>query len=417
MAEHRSFAFFANSGGCPQNQLDGAQAYAYLSGNGYTYTSSFETADVVVINSCAYSTAKENESYDVLQTLTKSCRRDARIILAGCLSKIAPDRVCDLPPNVSVIPGAELHKIGTVVPPRHATWEESAVSSIPAPLMTYVKPGRELIRSTLNRVRNLLPDRAALHFDRLFMYDHSAETFIVSVAKGCLGGCAYCAIRFSRGILQSRPVSAIVDDVRRAVRLGVKEIMLAATDLAAYGRDRNTDLAELLREILSASDGLRLLLFYANPRWLIDIWPRLEPIFATQRIHFIHLSLNGGSDRVLRAMKRGYSLGEFEALVRAIKRVSPGTVLQTQVITGFPGESEEDFADTVRFFQRNYVHNVQVHAFDARPGTLAIDMPDQVPLETRQRRRKQLYRRTLAAKLLYDAMYVLRGFRPPKAPR
>ena len=145
---------------------------------------------------------------------------------------------------------------------------------------------------------------------------------------------------------------------------------------------------------------------------MIDIWHRLEPLFATGRIHFLHLAVNGGSDRMLQAMRRGYSLAEFEALVRAIKRVSPGTVLQTQVITGFPGETDTDFDETVRFFRRNYFHNVQVHAFDSRPGTLAAGMDQQVPRAIAAQRRRRLYVLTLAAKIAYNARYVLRGFRP-----
>lgn len=407
-----TFTLYANSGGCPQNQLDGTHTFDYLVSNGYEYSDSIETADVIVINSCAYTTFKEDQSYDVVQDACIRSKPDARIILSGCLPRIAPGRVQFLDPKVAVVAGLEPEAIQAVIPRRTAA-APAEVNFIAAPALRYVKRFREAVRSTMNRCRSLLPYEAALHFDRLFMYDHSPQTFIIRAARGCLGGCTYCAIRFSRGKLRSKPLPAILEEVRRAVRLGVREIMLTGTDLAAYGRDQNSDFAALLQAVLEAAPDQRLLLFYANPRWMIDIWERLEPAFATQRIHFVHLALNGGSDRVLARMKRGYTLSQFETLFRSIRRVSPGTVLQTQVITGFPGETESDFQETVGFLKRNQFHNVQVHAFDPRPGTLAERMDGEVPYALRQKRRKCIYAMTLLAKLRFNVRYVLHGFREP----
>jgi len=114
----------------------------------------------------------------------------------------------------------------------------------------------------------------------------------------------------------------------------------------------------------------------------------------------------------LERMNRGYTLEEFENLIKAIKKASPNTVLQTQVITGFPGESENDFETTLNFFKRIYFHNVQVHAFDARKGAEASTMPDQISDDIKQKRRRALYRLTLKRKVLYNMKYILRGFQP-----
>jgi MiaB/RimO family radical SAM methylthiotransferase len=410
--QQRTFALYANSGGCPQNQLDGAQAYNYLVSNGYAYTSSLETADVILINSCAYRSEKEDQSVAKVLDAVQLAKHDALILVSGCLPKIAPRRLNQLDSNVFVIPGTELHRLEELVPPAHSPWSRNAAHSIPGPVFAYVKPFRRFLSSSLRTCRNSLPHDIVRHFDRLFMYDHSPETFLIRAAQGCLGNCTYCAIRFSRGRLKSKPLEGVLDEVRIAVRSGVKEILLSATDLAAYGRDIGTDVSVLLREALRAAPNQYLLLFYANPRWMIDIWDRLEPAFASQRIHFVHLSLNGGSDHVLARMGRGYTLREFETLIQSLNRVSPSTVLQTQIITGFPGETDDDFHETVRFFKRNYFHNVQVHAFDPRPGTVAAGMGDQIPLEVRQRRRRQLYALTLWRKLRYDAEYLATGAMP-----
>ncbi len=409
---HGTFTIYANSGGCPQNQLDGAHVYKYLESNGYVYTKWMEHADIIVINSCAYSSLKENESVETYRSISLMAKKDATIILSGCLPKIAPRRIRELDARATVIAGSELGRIEEVVSRQKISWEESSPNSIPAPVLTYVKPFRRYLNSSLNVCRRVLPYAAARHFDRLLMYDHSPDTFVIQVSQGCLGNCTYCAIRFSRGTLRSKPLDEVLREVQKGVDLNVREILLSGTDLAAYGRERGVDLSVLLSEVLKVATRQYLLLFYANPRWMIDIWDKLEPVFATQRIHFVHLSLNGGSDHVLRGMKRGYLLKEFETLVNSIKKVSPLTVLQTQIITGFPGESQEDFEETVRFLRKIYFHNVQVHAFDPRPGTVASTMTDQVPEHLRQRRRKYLYALTLWSKMKYDVRYIMSGFSP-----
>lgn len=244
------------------------------------------------------------------------------------------------------------------------------------------------------------------------MYDHTPRSFIVEISKGCLGNCAYCVIRHSRGILKSRPADDIINEVKAGIEKEVKEILLTATETAGYGLDIDTSLSGLLYRIIEIIKDQQLLIFYANPRWLIKDWDNLKFIFATGKIHFIHLSLNGGSNSVLKRMNRGYSLEEFETLINSIKRSSPDTVLQTQVITGFPGETDDDFAITLDFFKRNYFHNVQVHAFDARKGAEAAAMPDQISDKVKQKRRRVLYRLTLKRKVLYNIKYILRGFQP-----
>jgi MiaB/RimO family radical SAM methylthiotransferase len=244
------------------------------------------------------------------------------------------------------------------------------------------------------------------------MYDHTPRSFIVEICKGCLGNCAYCVIRHSRGRLKSRPAGEIIDEIKTGIEKNVKEILLTATESAAYGLDIGTSLSVLLNQILKVINDQHLLIFYANPRWLIKDWDNLKFIFATGKIHFIHLSLNGGSNSVLKRMNRGYTLDEFENLIRSIKQISPATVLQTQIITGFPGETEADFETTLNFFKRNYFHNVQVHAFDPRKGAEAATMKDQISDDIKQKRRRILYRLTLKRKVLYNMKYILRGFQP-----
>lgn len=406
------FYIYSNSGGCPQNQLDGGRIVGYLQNNNYVCTKHYTNSDIVIINSCSYNNLKEKQSFDETLKFYNSGRNKKLIILTGCLPKIAPHLLNDLPENIRVIPGCDLNKIEEIIPPVKSNWEQIQINYIPEPLFHYSKSFRRFIYNVLSFIRNTLPLKAVYHLDHLLMYDHTPRSFIVEICKGCLGSCTYCVIRCSRGKLKSRPIDEIIREIKTGIEKDVKEILLTATESAAYGIDIGTNLSSLLRNILEIIKDQQLLIFYANPRWLIKDWDNLKLIFATGKIHFIHLSLNGGSNSVLKRMNRGYTLEEFEDLIKSIKKLSPETILQTQVITGFPGETENDFKTTLNFFKKNYIHNVQVHAFDSRAGTEAATMPDQISDEVKQKRRRLLYRLTLIQKVSYNVKYIFRGFQP-----
>lgn len=406
------FFIYSNSGGCPQNQLDGGRIVNYLLNNNYTCTKYFTNSDIVIINSCSYNNFKEKQSFDKTLKFYNSGKNKKLIILTGCLPKIALHLLNDLPENIRVIPGCNLNKIEDIIPPIKYNWEQIQINYIPEPLFHYSKSFRRFIYNILSFIRHTLPLKAAYHLDHLLMYDHTPGSFIVEICKGCLGSCTYCVIRHSRGKLRSRPIDEIIKEIKTGIEKDVKEILLTATESAAYGIDIGTSLSSLLKNIIELIDHQHLLLFYANPRWLIKDWDNLKSIFATGKIHFVHLSMNGGSNNVLKRMNRGYTLEEFENLIKSIKKLSPETVLQTQVITGFPGETEDDFKTTLNFFKKNYFHNVQVHAFDPRTGTEAAAMPDQISDEVKQKRRRSLYRLTLAKKVSYNVKYIIRGFQP-----
>ena len=397
------FYIFSNSGGCPQNQLDGGRIVSYLAQNGYTYSRKAGNCGIIIINSCAYNSLKENQSF---QKTIEYDEPGRTILLTGCMPKIAPDITSGLPKRVKVIAGCEPEKIEDIFPPKKSSWNEIKINHIPEILFRYVKKFRRILFLLISLIRKNLPLRVVHHLDRLLMYEHTPGSFIVEISKGCAGNCAYCAIRLSRGKLKSKPAREILEEIHSGIKKGVREIMLTATETSAYGLDIGSSLASLLKSIVKLLTNQKLIIFYANPRWLISDWQNLKPVFESGKIHFIHLSLNGGSNNVLKGMKRGYTLEEFEDLINSIKELSPRTILQTQVITGFPGETEEDFKITTDFFKRIYFHNVQVHAFDPRPGTEAFKMSGRIAAKVAQKRRRRLYLLTLRRKIIYDLKYL-----------
>ncbi len=412
MPGKKQYHIWANSGGCPQNQLDAAQTADYLEKNGYQWTSSAREADIIIANTCAYHTCKENESINAVKQFSDISKPGCEIVLTGCLPKIAPERVKSLDNVKIVIPATELAELPETLELNTIEWDQCEKNHVPEFMFDYAKPFRKHLARILRFLRKS-PGNIRRHVDSLLMYDHSPSSYLVRVGEGCLGNCAYCAIRKSRGKLNSKPLETILEEVRLGVNEGHDEILLTATELSAWGRDQGKNLADLLEAILEIPGKFDLHLFYANPRWLIDIQDRLEPIFATGRITFLHASINGTSDAVLRIMGRGYSLRQCRSLFRMIRTRSSHTVLQTQVLVGFPGETEEDYNEIIKFLKYNYFHNVQVHAFDPRPGTRAADMDKQVPESVRIQRRNELYKITLLQKLRWNLGYVAHGFRPP----
>ena len=404
------FYIYANSGGCPQNQLDGAQAAAYLQKNGHKWRKSPRNAEFIIVNGCGYHLKKEQQYLDTLINFRRFTNEGATIIASGCLPKIAPESLQRISFDGPVIPASELHNITKIIPPRFIDWQDTEQNRIPRNLYNYASPFRKVVYHLVDNLRNKLPYSWRIHWDRLLVYNHSPKSYIVRVGEGCLNRCAYCAIRLSRGKLNSKPIEKILAEIKQGIDQGETEIILTATELAAWGRDAGMNLADLLEAALKLSDSCKFILLYANPRWMIDIWDRLEPVFKSGRITFCHLSLNGGSDGVLKRMNRGYTLGEFNNLVEAIKASAPGTVLQTQIITGFPGETEEEFQISLDYFTRNFFNTVHVHAFSPRPNTDACSMPDQISESIRQKRRKLIYKAVFRNKLRWNWDYITGGF-------
>lgn len=202
---------------------------------------------------------------------------------------------------------------------------------------------------------------------------------IVPIAQGCAGRCTYCITRVARGRVSSYPIEAIVDQVRRHVERGVREIKLTGQDTAAYGRDSGTNLADLLRAIDEIPGGFRVRVGMADPLTVYPIVDELVDAYASEKIFtFLHLPVQSGSGEILEAMKREYTVAQFEEIVGVFRRAYPDLTLSTDVIVGFPGETDEQFESTIRLMERTRPEIVNVTRFSARTGTPAASMPNRI---------------------------------------
>jgi MiaB-like tRNA modifying enzyme len=211
---------------------------------------------------------------------------------------------------------------------------------------------------------------------------------IIPINYGCLGSCAYCCVVFARGSLRSYGASDVVERLKEDLAGGLQEFWLTSQDTACYGRDIGADLAELLNTLCSVEGEFKVRVGMMTPNAAVDILKDLIGAFRDERVFkFIHMPVQSGDDEVLRQMRRFHSVDDFKRVVNCFRGSFPEMTLATDVICGFPGESEEAFERTLRLIEEVKPDVVNVSKFFPRPGTSAARMQkDFVPLPEIKRR-------------------------------
>jgi threonylcarbamoyladenosine tRNA methylthiotransferase CDKAL1 len=212
---------------------------------------------------------------------------------------------------------------------------------------------------------------------------------LVPIARGCDRSCTYCIAQRARGRLRSEPLFVICRAVKELAEAGVREIQITAQDVSAWGMDTNNRLPFLLDSILSLPGPFRLRLGMMNPATLIPIADQLLPLYRHHRMYaFAHIPVQSGSDPILQKMGRGYCAQDFLHLVSRLRKSVPGIWIATDVIAGFPGETEEDFAQTLDLIGRIRPNKVNITRFSSRPGTVAATFPDTLERIKKDRSRR-----------------------------
>ena len=323
--------------GCTQNYGEARLMQEALAGRGHTLTASEGDADAHVLVTC---TVIETTERKMVRRMAELASYDKPLVVAGCMAAAQRDRVR------AIVPRAKL------LPPRK--WPQIV----------------ELLDAG-----TACGDRAAETESEGFGW-HDA---IVPIAQGCAGRCTYCITRVARGRVASLPTDAIVAQVRRHVDRGLREIKLTGQDTAAYGLDIGTSLAELLLAIEEIPSDFRTRVGMADPLTVYPIVDELVRAYASEKIFkFLHLPVQSGSDRILEAMRREYSVAQFEEIVHRFRHAYPELSLSTDVIVGFPGETEDEFEATMDLVRRVRPDIVNVTRFSARSGTPAANMENQI---------------------------------------
>jgi tRNA-2-methylthio-N6-dimethylallyladenosine synthase len=355
---HGTQTYFIRTFGCQMNEHDSERISGMLEAEGYERAASADEADLVVLNTCAIRENADNRLYGNLGHLKalKERRPELRIAVGGCLVQKDKHLVVEKAPWVDVAFGT--FAVGDL-PRLLAEREQRGVPAFEFREHTEVFP-------------SALPARREVR--------HHAW---VSISVGCDNACTFCIVPSVRGPQVSRRMGDVLREVRDLAADGVVEVSLLGQNVNTYGRDLDGRalFAELLRA-LDDVDGLRRVRFTSpHPH---DFTPDVIEAMADSRVvcEHIHFPLQSGSDGVLRRMRRSYRSGRYLSWLRDIRAAVPGIAVSTDIIVGFPGETDAEFEETLRVVEEARFDSAYTFRYSIRPGTEAATMPEQVPAGT-----------------------------------
>ncbi len=362
--------------GCPKNQLDTEVMLHEVVSAGYEVTPEETEADVVIINTCAFIESAKRESIDNILDIAwlKKHRSLKAIIVTGCLSERYRGSIFEELPEVDAVLG-----VGSI---HHIVEAIEAVT-------VKKKKGSKVKFSSFDPC-----DTVRLGGDRVLTTPDF--TAYIKIAEGCDNRCAYCAIPSIRGGFRSRPVEDIVAEAKQLESLGVKELNIIAQDITRYGLDLYGEyrLSKLLHAITDATSIPWIRLLYCYPDKITD--DLVQEIRDNPRVlKYIDLPMQHISDHMLKAMNRHGDSAMIKSVVAKLRREIPGITIRTTFITGFPGETEEDFNELCEFVREMKFEHVGVFPYSREEDTPAYDLPDQIDDQVKQDRADILMREQL----------------------
>lgn len=361
---------FLKSFGCATNLADSEVLAGCLAKAGHAIVQSVSAADLVLYNTCAVKGPTENRMIEALKRVPK----EKKLVVSGCLPLINFDRL-----------QAEVRFDGIAGP---------AAGSQIVSIVDRVGEGRKVVE-----LQSSLDAKPSLSLPQ---WRRDPIISVVPVSYGCLGSCAYCCVVHARGKLRSYPVSEIIDRFHEDLTKGAREFWVTAEDVGCYGQDIGTNLAELLRSLCDIEDDFKIRVGMMTPSSIVGFHEDLARAFEDERIFkFLHLPVQSGDDEVLRLMRRFYTTSDFVKLVEGFRAVIPNLTISTDVICGFPGESEEAFGRTLRLLEKIKPDIVNVSKFFPRPRTAAADMHDGLVSPPAVRRRASMVS-SLAQRISYE---------------
>ncbi|MFM8844011.1 MAG: tRNA (N6-isopentenyl adenosine(37)-C2)-methylthiotransferase MiaB [Actinomycetota bacterium] len=353
--------------GCQMNVHDSERIAGSLDAAGYVPATEGSDPDLVVFNTCAVRENADNKLYGHLSFLapTKKSRPEMQIAIGGCLAQKDQGTILKKAPYVDVVFGT--HNVGSLP----TLLERARVE----------KSAQIEIKESLDHFPSTLPSRR-----------HSAFSAWVSISVGCNNTCTFCIVPALRGREKDRPAADILTEVRTLVADGVTEITLLGQNVNAYGVDfgDRTAFAKLLRDC-GEIDGLERIRFMSpHPRDFTD--DVIEAMAETPNVMpHLHMPLQSGSDRILQSMRRSYRTDRYRGIIEKVRTAMPHSTITTDIIVGFPGESEEDLQQTMDICSDLRFLAAYTFQYSKRPGTPAAEMPDQIPSDVVAERYTRLH--------------------------
>jgi threonylcarbamoyladenosine tRNA methylthiotransferase MtaB len=369
MRREEAMKVYLGSLGCKLNQSEMDSLAGELAADGHELVASAVEADLCVLNTCAVTHVAAQKSRQALRRLHRD-NPQARLIATGCYAQIAPEDLCGLPGLERVLGNHEKHRLVELIG---------------------VCAAERQIAGTAPRVSRL------------------RTRALIKIQDGCDNACTYCIIHVARGPQRSRPADEILAEARVRLAAGHKEIVLTGVHIGAYGHDRlrapdETDLWALVDRILTETEVPRLRLSSIEP-W--DLSDRAFRLWDDPRLcRHLHLPLQSGCDATLRRMSRRYTTGEFSSWVSTARAAVPDLAVTTDVIAGFPGETDAEFAESLAFVENMGFSRVHVFPYSVRTGTPAALMSGRVPAQIKAQRAHALREVASASQRAFSQRFI-----------
>lgn len=351
--------------GCQMNVNDTERMYSLLEMQNFEPVKTPEEADLIIINSCSVREKPVHKVMSEVGTFRKMKEKnpDMRIGIGGCVGQQEKENLIKNQPLIDFVFGTD------------------QIDNLPNLVAkTYAEGGKH--------VNAKFEHRAPYNIDTL-VRNPGVATF-VNITKGCDNFCTFCVVPYTRGREKSRPYDHILKDVRELVTRGVKEVTLLGQNVNSY-EDREVDFAELLQKVARETDIERIRFTTSHPK---DFNQKLADIMAANSdkiMEYIHLPFQSGNTRILERMNRNYTREEYLEKIAMLKKTIPNVVFSTDIIVGFPGETEEEFQDTVSMVREGGFETIFAFAYSPRPFTKAAKFEDQLPEDVKFDRLNRLF--------------------------
>ena len=298
-------------------------------------------ADVAIINTC---TVKRQTSQRILYKLNSLSKSGKKLLVTGCMAGANKDLIEKYAPEASIVTTSNIPHIAEAAKSAFAGTKVVLDSYSKQDRLAFFKPGNDVIAK-------------------------------VMISEGCSSNCSFCETKLARGPLNSFSEQNILDAIRCSAGNGATEIQLTSQDVGAYGTDTKTNIAKLMHKISAIDGNFKVRVGMINPVHLNKYFDEFVDALRSDRFYkFVHIPAQSGSDSVLEAMKRAYSIEEFEQQVKALRAAIPAITIETDIIVGFPTETESDFEKSIEFINRVRPEVTNISKFSARPHTIAAQM-------------------------------------------
>lgn len=357
---------YVSTYGCQMNVNDSERMYSLLEMANYTPVSSPDQAELIIINSCSVREKPVHKVFSEVGTYRKLKEKkpNLKIGVGGCVGQQEKENLIKDQPLIDFVFGTD------------------TIDQLPALVARAVGGERKLVDAKFQH-------RAPYHVETL-VRNPGVATF-VNITKGCDNFCTFCVVPYTRGREKSRPLAHILEDIHGLTKRGVKEVTLLGQNVNSYSSEEGFDFADLMEKVAQETDLQRIRFTTSHPKdfnqKLVNVLFRNQPKIC----EYIHLPFQSGNTRILEMMNRGYTREQYLEKLQMIKEAIPNVVLSTDIIVGFPGETEEEFQDTLSLVEEGQFETIFAFKYSPRPFTKAARFEGQIAEDVKSERLNRLF--------------------------